>query len=155
MYAVGGSLLGQIAVIYFPPLQAIFQTEALSLGDWIYLTSVASSILIFEEVFKLCAGKYIEMPEAASTAPNGEERPTARAYQRPTFAPVSVFNRILSGMRRFLPSSIAGRDDTKLKYGDSRIGGTNEEGNAVTLSDSQRMRSFYQPLARRADDDNL
>ena len=27
--SVGGSLIGQLLVIYFPPLQAIFQTEAL------------------------------------------------------------------------------------------------------------------------------
>ena len=29
LMAVGGSLLGQLLVIYFPPLQAVFQTEAL------------------------------------------------------------------------------------------------------------------------------
>ena len=29
--AVGGSIIGQMAVIYFPPLQKIFQTEALYL----------------------------------------------------------------------------------------------------------------------------
>lgn len=30
LYAVGGSLVGQLAVIYFPPLQSVFQTEALN-----------------------------------------------------------------------------------------------------------------------------
>ena len=29
LFAVGGSLIGQLLVIYFPPLQSIFQTEAL------------------------------------------------------------------------------------------------------------------------------
>ena len=29
LIAVGGSLVGQLLVIYFPPLQSIFQTEAL------------------------------------------------------------------------------------------------------------------------------
>ena len=29
--AVGGSLIGQLLVIYFPPLQRVFQTEALYL----------------------------------------------------------------------------------------------------------------------------
>lgn len=29
LYSVLGSLLGQLAVIYFPPLQKIFQTEDL------------------------------------------------------------------------------------------------------------------------------
>ena len=32
LYAVGGSILGQLAVIYIPFFQEIFQTEALSLG---------------------------------------------------------------------------------------------------------------------------
>ena len=32
-YAVLGSLLGQGLVIYFPPLQRVFQTEALGLVD--------------------------------------------------------------------------------------------------------------------------
>jgi len=31
--AVGGSVLGQLAVVYFPPLQAVFQTVPL-LADW-------------------------------------------------------------------------------------------------------------------------
>ena len=30
IYAVVGSIMGQMAVIYFPPLQRIFQTEALT-----------------------------------------------------------------------------------------------------------------------------
>ena len=32
LLAVGGSLVGQLFVIYFPPLQRIFQTEALYLS---------------------------------------------------------------------------------------------------------------------------
>ena len=31
LYAVGGSIMGQMMVIYFPPLQRVFQTEALSI----------------------------------------------------------------------------------------------------------------------------
>ena len=30
-YAVLGSIMGQLAVIYFPPLQSVFQTESLSI----------------------------------------------------------------------------------------------------------------------------
>ena len=30
LYAVSASILGQLAVVYFPPLQAVFQTQALS-----------------------------------------------------------------------------------------------------------------------------
>lgn len=35
LYSVLGSILGQLAVIYIPPLQKIFQTENLgALGEW-------------------------------------------------------------------------------------------------------------------------
>ena len=52
LYAVGGSLLGQLLVIYFPLLQIIFQTEALSLIDIILLSILCSSVLIVDEVWK-------------------------------------------------------------------------------------------------------
>ncbi|KAF7190621.1 Calcium-transporting ATPase 1 [Pseudocercospora fuligena] len=48
-YAVLGSLIGQLLVIYFPPLQAVFQTEALSLVDLVKLVFVASSVLWVDE----------------------------------------------------------------------------------------------------------
>lgn len=34
LYSVGGALAGQFAVIYFAPLQRVFQTEALSFSVW-------------------------------------------------------------------------------------------------------------------------
>nr|CCA25931.1 putative Ptype ATPase [Albugo laibachii Nc14] len=46
VYAVGFSLLGQLLVIYFAPLQAIFQTESLSLIDLVYVFCIASSVLL-------------------------------------------------------------------------------------------------------------
>ncbi|KAF2640055.1 calcium-transporting P-type ATPase-like protein [Massarina eburnea CBS 473.64] len=48
-YAVAGSLLGQLMVIYFPPLQSIFQTEALGLSDLIHLIAVASCVFWADE----------------------------------------------------------------------------------------------------------
>jgi len=30
LFSVGGSLIGQLLVIYFPPLQKVFQTESIS-----------------------------------------------------------------------------------------------------------------------------
>lgn len=59
LYACGGCLLGQVAVVYLPPLQAIFQTEALSFGDWLLIIALASSVLIVDEALKcvqLCMG---------------------------------------------------------------------------------------------------
>ena len=52
LLAVGGSLLGQMLVIYFPPLQAVFQTEALLLSDLALLACIASTVLIFDEIRK-------------------------------------------------------------------------------------------------------
>ena len=53
LYAVGGSLIGQFLVIYFPPLQAVFQTEALTMGDLLFLACLASLVLILDEMKKL------------------------------------------------------------------------------------------------------
>jgi Ca2+-transporting ATPase len=51
-YAVLGSLLGQGLVIYFPPLQRVFQTEALGLTDLIKLVAMASLVLWVDEARK-------------------------------------------------------------------------------------------------------
>lgn len=48
-YAVAGSLVGQLMVIYFPPLQSIFQTEALGLMDLVHLIAVASCVFWADE----------------------------------------------------------------------------------------------------------
>ena len=59
LYAVGGSLIGQLLVIYFPPLQAVFQTEALTGRDLLFLATLASSVLILDEFRKLCVRVFI------------------------------------------------------------------------------------------------
>ena len=48
-FAVGGSLIGQMAVVYFPPLQRIFQTESLRLRDLLFLACVASTVFWVDE----------------------------------------------------------------------------------------------------------
>ncbi|XP_063169147.1 calcium-transporting ATPase type 2C member 2 isoform X2 [Candoia aspera] len=53
-YSVLGSLLGQMAVIYIPPLQKIFQTENLGALDLLFLTALASSVFILSELVKMC-----------------------------------------------------------------------------------------------------
>mmetsp|Transcript_17087 Transcript_17087/g.32320 ORF Transcript_17087/g.32320 Transcript_17087/m.32320 type:complete len:1098 (-) Transcript_17087:51-3344(-) len=52
VYAVGGSIIGQLAVIYFWPLQKIFQTEALSVWDLLYVLLLSSSVLILDTLRK-------------------------------------------------------------------------------------------------------
>jgi Ca2+-transporting ATPase len=50
LVAIGCSVLGQLLVIYFPPLQSVFQTEALSLKDLLTVVLIASSVWIVDEV---------------------------------------------------------------------------------------------------------
>jgi len=40
-------------VVYWPPAQAVFQTQPLSLLDWGVAVAVASSVLMLEELSKL------------------------------------------------------------------------------------------------------
>lgn len=53
-YSIGGCILCQLLVIYFSPLQSIFQTESLTLFDIIFLTLLCSSVLVADEVYKAC-----------------------------------------------------------------------------------------------------
>lgn len=48
-YAVAMSLCGQLLVVYFPPLQRVFQTEALGFFDLIGLVMLASSVFWVDE----------------------------------------------------------------------------------------------------------
>jgi len=52
LWAVGSSIVGQLLIIYFPPLQEIFQTEALPLIDLLKIIVLSSSILVFDTVRK-------------------------------------------------------------------------------------------------------
>ncbi|KAK5969725.1 hypothetical protein GCK32_021749 [Trichostrongylus colubriformis] len=50
--AVSASLICQLLVIFWSPLQHVFQTEALSLVDLLMLTTMTSSVFIFNETKK-------------------------------------------------------------------------------------------------------
>jgi P-type Ca2+ transporter type 2C len=52
LWAVGGSVIGQFLVVYFPPLQEVFQTEALSASDMMYIVFLSSSILWMDTLRK-------------------------------------------------------------------------------------------------------
>ena len=43
----------QIVVVYWPEAQDLFNTTSLSVIDWLIAISVASSIVIFDEIKKL------------------------------------------------------------------------------------------------------
>ncbi|KAM6967964.1 calcium-transporting ATPase type 2C member 1 isoform 1-T1 [Aplochiton taeniatus] len=51
-WAVLGSIMGQLMVIYFPPLQKVFQTESLSLLDLLFLVGLTSSVCVVSEAIK-------------------------------------------------------------------------------------------------------
>ena len=51
-YAVAGSLFGQLCVVYFPPLQRVFQTEGLGLMDLLWLICIASTVFWVDEARK-------------------------------------------------------------------------------------------------------
>src|ERR1700736_3360899 len=48
-FAVSASLIGQLLVIYLPFLQAVFQTEAIGLGDLLRLVILASCVFWVDE----------------------------------------------------------------------------------------------------------
>ena len=52
IFAVGGSVIGQLLVIYFPPLQEVFQTEALTVHDLVYIIFLSSSVLWLDTLRK-------------------------------------------------------------------------------------------------------
>ncbi|XP_068567695.1 calcium-transporting ATPase type 2C member 1 isoform X2 [Cebidichthys violaceus] len=52
-YAVLASIMGQMLVIYFPPLQNVFQTESLSLFDLLFLVTLTSSVCLVSEAIKI------------------------------------------------------------------------------------------------------
>ncbi|MCJ1353945.1 MAG: ATPase, P-type (transporting), HAD super, sub IC [Icmadophila ericetorum] len=56
-WAVGGSLMGQAAVVYVPFFQRIFQTESLRFSDLIYLAAIASTVFWVDEGRKLWKGR--------------------------------------------------------------------------------------------------
>ncbi|XP_055019570.1 calcium-transporting ATPase type 2C member 1 isoform X2 [Boleophthalmus pectinirostris] len=51
-FAVLASIMGQLLVIYFPPLQSVFQTESLSVTDLLFLVALTSSVCVVSEMIK-------------------------------------------------------------------------------------------------------
>jgi Ca2+-transporting ATPase len=52
LVAIGLSVIGQLLVVYFPPLQKVFRTEALTVGDLMYIVSLASSMITLDTIRK-------------------------------------------------------------------------------------------------------
>ena len=52
-YAAGACIVGQLLVIYLPFLQAIFQTEALTVFDLVFVFVISSSVFWVDEWLKI------------------------------------------------------------------------------------------------------
>ena len=76
LWSVGGSVLGQLLVIYWPPLQEVFQTEALFPSDLLTIVLLSSSILALDTLRKKVFGHifsdgYNASPRAARSPNSG------------------------------------------------------------------------------------
>lgn len=80
LFAVGGSVLGQVALIYLPFMNFVFETETLSLMDWVFCTGVASSVWIVEEVLKL----FVRMQAATPASMMGAHIDTSASKSKRT-----------------------------------------------------------------------
>ncbi|CAG0881172.1 unnamed protein product [Darwinula stevensoni] len=58
LFAVGGSVIGQLLVIYLPLLQNIFQTEALFATDILFLMCWTSSVFVASELKKFLERRF-------------------------------------------------------------------------------------------------
>lgn len=70
LWAIGGSIVGQLAVIYFPPLQEVFQTCSLSFGDISFILLLSSSVLMLDTLRKNVFAQFfvedVSMPSRTS-----------------------------------------------------------------------------------------
>ena len=53
IWAIAFSFFGQLLVVYFPPLQEIFQTEALYFTDLLYVMILSSTVLMLDTIRKI------------------------------------------------------------------------------------------------------
>ena len=58
LWAMAFPVAGQFAVIYFPPLQSVFQTEALLLGDLFVIVCLSSTVLLLDTIRKKFLQQY-------------------------------------------------------------------------------------------------
>ena len=85
LWAVGGSILGQLLVVFWSPLQEVFQTEDLSYGDLLYIVMMSSTILWLDTLRKkLCPGLFSDgyNPSPRATSYGGDFARKGKAWLR-------------------------------------------------------------------------
>ena len=78
VWAVGGSFIGQLMLIYFPPLQEVFQTEGLYVVDLLYILFLSSSVLWLDTLRKKFFNRYFNDGYHASPLARVERAPFPR-----------------------------------------------------------------------------
>jgi Ca2+-transporting ATPase len=53
IWAVGLSMVGQFLIVFAPPFQQVFQTEAISIKDIMYIAMLSSTVLWLDTARKL------------------------------------------------------------------------------------------------------
>lgn len=79
LWAVGGSIFGQLLVIYFPPLQEVFQTEGLSFADLVYIILLSSGVLWLDTLRKKFFDKWFNDGFHPSPLSKKEDPPMPRS----------------------------------------------------------------------------
>jgi magnesium-transporting ATPase (P-type) len=87
LWAVGGSIIGQMAVIYFPPLQSIFQTEALSIQDLLYIIAMSSTVLMLDTLRKKFCSAWCSDAQFRRAGRRGRRGWKDRLARKPTKKP--------------------------------------------------------------------
>ena len=72
--ALAGVLVLQVVVVNWWPAQAVFDTVALNLGDWLLATGVAASVLLLDEARKLGVRCWRAIENKSSRQSVGAER---------------------------------------------------------------------------------
>jgi magnesium-transporting ATPase (P-type) len=66
LYAIGLLLLFQLGFTYLGPMQTLFASTSMSIGAWLRVIAVASSVLILVEIEKLLLRKYNQWQQVPS-----------------------------------------------------------------------------------------
>jgi magnesium-transporting ATPase (P-type) len=66
LYAIGLLLLFQLGFTYLGPMQTLFASTSMSVGAWLRVIAVASSVLILVEFEKLLLRKYNQWQQVPS-----------------------------------------------------------------------------------------
>ena len=82
LWAIGGSVVGQLAVIYFPPLQEVFQTCSLSFGDISFILLLSSSVLMLDTLRKNVFAQFFVEDVPMSPRPSLKKKESGASSER-------------------------------------------------------------------------